>query len=99
MLIFPEGTRSKNYHNRLPFKKGVIHIALQTGLPIVPVGQYGMHKVESTRSIIYKKGSIYFNVGKAIETKDWKKESLNDYLSKLESSVEESILQAKSSER
>ena len=36
--IFPEGTRtSRPYHDIRPFKKGAFHLAIQAGLPVVPV--------------------------------------------------------------
>jgi len=36
--VFPEGTRtSRPYHDIRPFKKGAFHLAIQAGLPIVPV--------------------------------------------------------------
>jgi 1-acyl-sn-glycerol-3-phosphate acyltransferase len=41
--IFPEGTRSRD--GRLqPFKKGFVHLAIQAGLPVVPVLVHGAHK-------------------------------------------------------
>jgi 1-acyl-sn-glycerol-3-phosphate acyltransferase len=36
MVIFPEGTRSIDGH-LLPFKKGPFHLAMETGVPVVPV--------------------------------------------------------------
>ncbi len=36
MTIFPEGTRSTN-QELLPFKKGPFFLAMQTGVPVVPV--------------------------------------------------------------
>lgn len=36
MVIFPEGTRSIDGH-LLPFKKGPFHLAMETGIPVVPV--------------------------------------------------------------
>ncbi|KAF8505858.1 hypothetical protein F5888DRAFT_1603710 [Russula emetica] len=36
--VFPEGTRtSRPYHDLRPFKKGAFHLAIQAGLPVVPV--------------------------------------------------------------
>jgi 1-acyl-sn-glycerol-3-phosphate acyltransferase len=43
-LAFPEGTRSRD--GRLqPFKQGVFRMAIQAGIPIVPVACAGAHKI------------------------------------------------------
>ena len=44
ILLFPEGTRSKD--GRLaPFKKGSFHLALQVGVPVVPIAINGSRAV------------------------------------------------------
>ncbi|PSR73428.1 hypothetical protein PHLCEN_2v10720 [Hermanssonia centrifuga] len=38
LWMFPEGTRSmREHHDMLPFKKGAFHMAIEAGVPIVPV--------------------------------------------------------------
>ena len=44
--IFPEGTRSKNGELQ-ELKLGIIKIAIKTGVPILPVGIMGTHKIYS----------------------------------------------------
>src|SRR5271167_718387 len=43
MVIFPEGTRSED-GRLLPFKKGPFHLAMESGVPIVPVTILGTYE-------------------------------------------------------
>lgn len=56
VLIFPEGTRSRDGKLR-PFKKGGFVVAVDSGVPVVPV------VITGTRSIMTK-GSLRINPGK-----------------------------------
>lgn len=44
VLVFPEGTRSKDGH-LMPFKKGAFHLAAAAGAPIVPMHIEGTHAI------------------------------------------------------
>ena len=44
MTVYPEGTRSAD-GRLLPFKKGPFHLALETGVPIIPVTMLGTFEV------------------------------------------------------
>jgi 1-acyl-sn-glycerol-3-phosphate acyltransferase len=56
ILIFPEGKVSHD-GRLLPLKKGGFHLAIQTGLPIVPV------RIEGARKVCPPGGSGHFNKG------------------------------------
>ena len=56
ILIFPEGKVSHD-GQLLPLKKGGFHLAIQTGLPIVPV------RIEGARKVCPPGGSGHFNKG------------------------------------
>ena len=53
VLIYPEGTRSKNAAEFLPFKPGTIKIAKQGNLPILPIVLYGTQRVKPQTSKLY----------------------------------------------
>lgn len=44
MTVFPEGTRSRD-GRLLPFKKGPFYMAIETGVPIVPVTILGTFEI------------------------------------------------------
>ncbi|MGH9602522.1 MAG: lysophospholipid acyltransferase family protein [Terriglobales bacterium] len=57
MMIFPEGTRSPD-GRLLPFKKGSFYLAIETGVPVVPMTILGTYE-------IMPKGSIAIHAGTA----------------------------------
>lgn len=62
ILVFPEGTRSRN--GRLgAFKKAGFLLAMRTGLPIVPVGISGARAVLGADGVLIRRGTIAVRVG------------------------------------
>src|SRR6185436_10580396 len=58
VILFPEGTRSRD--GRLaPFKRGAFHLALQAGVPVVPVSISGTYSVVRPRSIVVHAGPVH----------------------------------------
>ena len=57
MTIWPEGTRSPD-GRLLPFKRGPFHLAMETGVPIVPITLAGTHE-------IWRKGEFAIHPGTA----------------------------------
>ncbi len=57
MVIFPEGTRSTD-GRLLPFKKGPFHLAMEAGVPVLPVTLLGTHEC-------WPKGSFASHAGTA----------------------------------
>jgi putative phosphoserine phosphatase/1-acylglycerol-3-phosphate O-acyltransferase len=79
MLIAPEGTRSAD--GRLgPFKKGAFHVALASGVPIVPIIFHDSWKRLRPGSGIARPGLVHVTVLPPIPTKTWKSKDLDKHI-------------------
>lgn len=59
VVIFPEGTRSYSAEPMLlPFKKGAFHLAVQAGVPIVPVVAENYSRVLNIKAKRFNAGTI-----------------------------------------
>ena len=67
VLIYVEGTRSKDGKLQ-PLKKGGFHIALQSGLPIVPVRITGSHDIVPSGSLRVRPGRVVVELFDPIPT-------------------------------
>jgi len=67
VLFFPEGTRSPD-GDLLPFKKGGFMMAMQLGLPILPVTITGTREVLPARTIALLPGAVHIQIGDPIDT-------------------------------
>jgi len=82
ICILPEGRRSDS-GRLLPFKKGIIHLALETGLPIVPMVTVGLTNA-------WRKGSLRFEPADAkiiflppITTTSWTEDQSDAHIDEL----------------
>ncbi|HXM92793.1 MAG TPA: lysophospholipid acyltransferase family protein [Candidatus Dormibacteraeota bacterium] len=79
-LIYPEGTRSPD--GRLQeFKKGAVVMAINAGVPIVPVACSGAHRVMEKRSLVMHPKEILVEFLEPIDASKYslaQRESLND---------------------
>lgn len=77
--IAPEGTRSLT--SRLgPFKKGGFHVALQAGVPIVPVVMCNTWQVMPRDSVIFRPGTVRVRVLPPIDTTGWHVDRLDAHV-------------------
>ncbi len=76
--IMPEGTRSRD--GRLQaFKMGFVHMAIATGLPIVPVIIHGAHKTWVKGTNYVEPTAIEVDVLDPISTKSWRAETARQH--------------------
>ena len=77
--IWPEGTRSVD-GKLIAFKKGFVHLAWATGLPIVPVVLHGAHKIWPAKTMEFYPGEVRVEVLDSIKTDNWSKENLDKHV-------------------
>ena len=70
MTIYVEGKRSFD-GQLLPFKKGPFYLAMEAGIPVVPVTTAGTHYVMPKRRFSIKPGTVTVIFHEAIEPKDF----------------------------
>ena len=82
VVIAPEGTRSHTY--RLgPFKKGAFHLAMQAGVPIVPIVVKNSSDVLPKGKKLVRPAKVEIVVLKPVSVKNWKLETLDSHIAEL----------------
>jgi 1-acyl-sn-glycerol-3-phosphate acyltransferase len=69
LIVFPEGTRSRDDAVH-PFKKGPFVLALEAGVPVVPVAISGSGRVTPKAIVSVHPGPIRIAVGAAVDPRD-----------------------------
>ncbi|XP_020230595.1 1-acyl-sn-glycerol-3-phosphate acyltransferase [Cajanus cajan] len=82
LIIFPEGTRSKS-GRLLPFKKGFVHLALQSRLPIVPMVLTGTHLAWRKGSLHVRPAPLSVKYLPPISTENWTLRNIDNYVNML----------------
>ena len=79
IMVFAEGTRSPDGKIH-PFKKGGFVLAIDYGLPILPITINGSRKVLPKGSVVFTPGEIEVIVGDPIDTRGYTRESLPELM-------------------
>lgn len=82
VCMLPEGTRARD-GRLLPFKKGIVHLAIQTGLPIVPMVTTGAGKAWDKGDWTIRPWDIRVEFLEPIETTTWSLEDIDGHLADL----------------
>jgi len=81
IIAFPEGTRSRDGKMKKTFKKGIFHMAIQSGVALVPIAISGAHDLVPT-GFKMRPGSVDVAFGNPIPTKNLKKTDLKSLMEK-----------------
>lgn len=82
IAIAPEGTRSKTTRMG-KFKKGAFHLAMQAGVPIVPMVIKNAHDAMPRGSFVIRPSTIHVTVLPPIPTDDWTLDNLDEKISEV----------------
>ncbi|MDH3959607.1 MAG: HAD-IB family hydrolase [Actinomycetota bacterium] len=82
IAIAPEGTRAPT-PRLLPFKKGPFHMAMQAGVPIVPIVMRNCGEIMAAHSMAIHPGTVDVAVLPPIPTEDWTTEDLNEHVAEV----------------
>jgi 1-acyl-sn-glycerol-3-phosphate acyltransferase len=82
VMIFPEGTRSKDGSIR-QFKKGGFVMAVKSGVPIVPVVLRGTWPIMAKGSLRINRGDVEMEIGEPIDTSGFSLETKEELMDRV----------------
>ncbi len=79
VCLSPEGTRAVS-PKLAAFKKGAFHLAMQAGVPIVPIVIHNSGDVQPKGDILYHPGTVQVEVLPPVDTSDWSAETIDKHV-------------------
>jgi 1-acyl-sn-glycerol-3-phosphate acyltransferase len=85
-MVFPEGTRSPDGRLR-PFKRGTFVMAIEAGVPVVPVSLIGTQKLLPKGSWAIRPGEMIVKFGPPVDASKYTADQRGELLARVESLV------------
>jgi len=82
LVIAPEGTRAPT-RKLGAFKKGGFHVAIQSGVPIVPVVIHNSGDISPKGDKIFRSGTVKVDVLPPIETTEWSVQQIDEHVAEV----------------
>ncbi len=95
VIIFPEGTRSRD-GSISSFKKGGFVLAIESGVPIVPVVIHGTWAIMSKNRLRINPGKVVLEIGRPIKTSDYNMKTKDELLVRVRQTICESFEKGRS---
>lgn len=79
VVVAPEGTRTIG-PRLAPFKKGAFHIAMQAGVPMVPIVIHNAGDVAPKGDFVFRPATVKIDVLPPVDTSQWQKETIDEHV-------------------
>lgn len=79
VVIAPEGTRTVS-PKLAPFKKGAFHLAIQAGVPIVPIVIHNAGDVAPKGDFVFRPATVQVDVLPPVDTSSWRAETIEEHV-------------------
>ncbi|MEZ5570416.1 MAG: HAD-IB family hydrolase [Halioglobus sp.] len=79
VVIAPEGTRTVS-PTLAPFKKGAFHLAMQAGVPIVPIVIRNAGDVAPKGDFVFRPATVEVEVLPPVDTSNWQVETIDEHV-------------------
>lgn len=93
IVIAPEGTRTLS-PKLGPFKKGAFHMAIQAGVPMVPIVIHNAGDVAPKNEFLMRPAKVRVDVLPAVDTSKWTSRTMNEHVAEVRGMFLEALGQA-----
>ena len=97
IVIAPEGTRTLS-PKLGPFKKGAFHMAIQAGVPMVPIVIHNAGDVAPKNEFLMRPAKVRIDVLPAVDTSQWSARTMNEHVAEVRGMFLEALGQAEEEE-
>ncbi len=82
VCMSPEGTRTTT-PRLAPFKKGAFHLAMQAGVPMVPIVIHNSGDVQPKGDFLYHRGTVKVEVLPPVDTGSWSVDTIDEHVAEV----------------
>ena len=82
VVISPEGTRSIT-PKLAPFKKGAFHLAIQAGVPVIPIVIHNAGDVAPKGDFVFRSATVEVDVLPPVDTRNWNSDTIDEHVAEV----------------